>query len=46
MSADFIVRIIGMAVFSILGGYVGNGLSLYNPSQQLFYMITFILAWS
>jgi uncharacterized protein YacL len=43
MSADFIVRIIGMAVFSILGGYVGNGLSLYNPSQQLFYMITFIL---
>jgi uncharacterized protein YacL len=43
MSADFIFRIIGMAVFSIVGAYVGNGLSYYNPSQQLFYTITFTL---
>ncbi len=43
MSADFIVRIIGMAIFSIVGVYVGNGLSLYNPDQQLFYTITFTL---
>ncbi len=43
MSADFIIRIIGMATFSILGVYVGNGLSSYNPEQQLFYTITFTL---
>jgi uncharacterized protein YacL len=43
MSADFIFRIIGMAIFSIVGAYVGNGLSYYNPSQQLFYTITFTL---
>ena len=43
MSADFIIRIIGMAIFSILGVYVGNGLSSFNPDQQLFYTITFTL---
>jgi len=43
MSADFIIRIIGMAVFSILGVYVGEGLTPYNPDQQLFYTITFTL---
>jgi uncharacterized protein YacL len=43
MSTDFIIRIIGMAVFSIVGVYVGNGLSLFNPDQQLFYTITFTL---
>ena len=43
MSADFIIRIIGMAVFSIVGVYVGDGLSQYNPDQQLFYTITFTL---
>ncbi len=43
MSADFIFRIIGMAVFSVLGAYTGNGLSYYNPGQQLFYTITFTL---
>jgi uncharacterized protein YacL len=43
MSADLIIRIIGMAVFSIVGAYVGNGLSYYNPDQQLFYTITFTL---
>jgi len=43
MSADFIIRIIGMAIFSFLGVYVGNGLSLYSPDQQLFYTITFTL---
>ena len=43
MSADFIFRIIGMAVFSIVGAYTGNGLSYYNPNQQLLYTITFTL---
>lgn len=43
MSADFIFRIIGMAVFSVVGAYTGNGLSYYNPNQQLLYTITFTL---
>ena len=43
MGADIIVRIIGMAVFSVAGGYVGNGLSYYNPDQQLFYTVVFTL---
>lgn len=43
MSSDFIIRIIGMAIFSILGVYVGNGLAIFNPDQQLFYTITFTL---
>jgi uncharacterized protein YacL len=43
MSPDLIFRIIGMAVFSVVGAYVGNGLSYYNPDQQLLYMITFTL---
>ena len=43
MGADLIVRIIGLAVFSIVGAYVGNGLSYYNPDQQLFYTVVFTL---
>jgi uncharacterized protein YacL len=43
MSADFIFRIIGLAVFSVVGAYTGNGLSTYNPGQQLLYTITFTL---
>jgi uncharacterized protein YacL len=43
MSSDFIFRIIGMAVFSVLGAYTGNGLSYYNPAQQMVYTITFTL---
>ena len=43
MGADLIVRIIGLAVFSIVGAYVGNGLSFYNPDQQLFYTVIFTL---
>ncbi|MGA2489578.1 MAG: PIN domain-containing protein [Anaerolineales bacterium] len=39
MSADLIFRIIGMVIFSIVGAYVGNGLSNYNPGQHLLYMI-------
>jgi len=41
MSIDFIFRLIGLAVFSIVGVYVGNGLSVYNPDQQLFYTLMF-----
>ena len=43
MSADLIVRIIGMAIFSIVGVYVGNGLSRFNPGQQPFYVIIYTL---
>ncbi len=43
MGADLIFRIIGLAVFSIVGVYVGNGLSFYNPDQQLFYTVVFAL---
>jgi uncharacterized protein YacL len=43
MSADLIFRIIGLAVFSIIGAYVGNGLSYYNPGQQTFYTVVFTL---
>jgi uncharacterized protein YacL len=43
MSADLIFRLIGLAVFSVIGGYVGNGLSSYNPDSQLIYTVTFTL---
>ncbi len=43
MSADFIFRIIGVIVFSFVGEYIGNGLSVYNPSQQIFYTVMFTL---
>jgi uncharacterized protein YacL len=43
MGADLIFRIIGLAVFSVVGAYVGNGLSYYNPNQQLFYTVVFTL---
>ncbi len=44
MSADFIFRLIGMVVFSIVGAYAGNGLSLYyTPEQQLMYTLVFTL---
>jgi uncharacterized protein YacL len=39
MSADLIFRLIGLAVFSVIGGYVGNGLSSYNPDSQLIGLI-------
>ena len=40
MSADLIFRILGMAVFSVLGAFAGKGLSsYYNPSQQIIFMI-------
>jgi uncharacterized protein YacL len=40
MSADLIFRILGLAVFSVLGAFAGKGLSsYYNPSQQLIFMI-------
>jgi uncharacterized protein YacL len=41
MSADLIFRIVGMVVFSILGAYMGKGLSDYNPSQPWLFSIIF-----
>ncbi|MEW6093823.1 MAG: PIN domain-containing protein [Chloroflexota bacterium] len=42
MSADFIFRLIGLVVFSIVGAYAGSGLShYYTPEQQLIYTIAF-----
>jgi uncharacterized protein YacL len=35
VSADFIFRLIGMVVFSIVGAYWGNWVGRYNPEQQL-----------
>jgi uncharacterized protein YacL len=43
MSVDLIFRLIGMAVFAVAGGYVGNGLASYNPDQNMLYTITFTL---
>jgi uncharacterized protein YacL len=43
MKADLIIRIIGMACFSVLGVYVGNGLSVYNSEQELFFIVSFTL---
>jgi uncharacterized protein YacL len=43
MGADLIFRIIGLAVFSIVGIYVGNGLSYFNPDQRIFYTVVFAL---
>ena len=43
MSADLISRIIGMAVFSVVGAYTGNGLAFYNPERQLLYLISFTI---
>ena len=39
MNVDLIFRIIGMLVFSLLGVYVGNGLSRTNLDQRLLYLI-------
>jgi uncharacterized protein YacL len=35
VSADFVFRLIGMVVFSIVGAYWGNLLGEFNPDQQL-----------
>lgn len=43
MSADFIFRLIGMIVFSIVGAYWGNWLGRFNPDLQLMYTLTISL---
>ena len=43
MSADFIFRIIGLLVFSILGAYAGRSLSTYYPGQPLLFTIALAL---
>jgi len=39
MSADFIVRLIGMVLFSILGIIWGNNLGELNPENHLVYTL-------
>jgi uncharacterized protein YacL len=43
MSADFIFRLIGMVIFSILGAYLGNSLGTLNDNMRLFYTVTISL---
>jgi uncharacterized protein YacL len=43
MKSELIFRVLGMAVFAIAGGYLGDGLSVYNPENQLVYTVTFVL---
>ena len=40
MSADFVVRLIGMIVFSIVGVFLGNWLGRFNNELQLVYTIS------
>ncbi len=40
MSSDFIARLLGMIVFSILGAYAGNWLGRFNDEQQMLYTLT------
>jgi len=40
MSIDFVVRLIGMVIFAILGAYWGNSLGALNKDQQGLYMLT------
>ena len=39
MSVEFVFRLIGMLVFSVLGGYAGDSLSSYNPDAALIYTV-------
>jgi uncharacterized protein YacL len=43
MSFEFILRIIGMIILAIGGGYWGFGLSKFNPDEALRYTVTFAL---
>jgi uncharacterized protein YacL len=40
MSIDFIVRLIGMVIFAILGAYWGNSLGQYSSDQEILYTLT------
>ena len=43
MSSDFLVRLFGMIVFSIVGAYLGNWLGRFNPNLQLMYTLVISL---
>jgi uncharacterized protein YacL len=43
MSFEFILRIIGMILLAIGGGYWGFGLSKFNPEETVRYTLTFTL---
>jgi uncharacterized protein YacL len=43
MSFEFILRIVGMIVMAIAGGYWGFGLSRFNPEEVYRYTLTFML---
>jgi uncharacterized protein YacL len=40
MSIDFIVRLIGMVIFAVLGAYWGNSLGQYSSDQEILYTLT------
>jgi uncharacterized protein YacL len=40
MSIDFVVRLIGMVIFAILGAYWGNSLGQYSSDQEILYTLT------
>ncbi|KAF0109061.1 MAG: hypothetical protein FD146_105 [Anaerolineaceae bacterium] len=40
MSIDFVVRLIGMVIFAILGAYWGNSLGQYSSDQEVLYTLT------
>jgi uncharacterized protein YacL len=43
MSADFVFRLIGMVVFSVIGAYMGSSLGRFNTDLQLMYTLTISL---
>jgi len=43
MSVELIFRLIGMAVFSVLGAYAGIGFGEYNPALTTTYAVVFAL---
>ncbi len=43
MSTDFIFRLLGMVIFSIVGAYWGNWLGRFNTDLQLVYTLTISL---
>lgn len=41
MSSDFVMRLFGMIIFSIVGAYIGNWIGRFDAQQQLLSVLTF-----